>query len=141
MPMSIKHGGVWKEAEVHVKHSGVWKRAEVWVKQSGIWKLSAAVVSHVMSPATESIVGFGSSGSIPVSSVVTGGTVSSRSWGLVSSDGGSWAFSSNTANVNILISDVPASTTVTATIYCDAVVSGVTYRATGTYSFTNTSFE
>ncbi len=50
MPMSIKHSGVWKEAEVHVKHQGIWKRAEVWVKQSGVWKMVSAVDTAVFTP-------------------------------------------------------------------------------------------
>lgn len=141
MTFHIKQAGSWKEAEVHVKHAGVWKRAEVWVKQSGIWKLAAAVASHVLSPATQSKSSAAASSFFAVSSQVTGGTVTSRSWGLVSSDGGTWSFSAPTgANTNINVAAVPGGTTVTATVYCDAVVGGVTYRATGTYSFTNTSF-
>lgn len=141
MPMSIKHSGVWKEAEVHVKHSGIWKRAEVWVKQSGIWKLAAEVVSHLLSPATQSKSGTAASSFFAVSSQVTGGTVTSRSWGLVSATDGSWTFSAPTsANTNINVSAVPGTTTATAEVYCDAVVNGVTYRATGIYNYTNTSF-
>lgn len=144
MPISIKQAGVWKEAEVHVKHQGIWKRAEVWVKQSGIWKLAgevAAAIVHVLSPETQNKSGTTGASFFAVSSQVTGGTPTSRSWGLVSASSGSWSFSAPTsANTNINVSGVPAADTATAVVYCDAVVNGVTYRATGTYNYTNTSF-
>ena len=144
MPMSIKHSGVWKEAEVHVKHSGVWKRAEVWVKQSGIWKLAgevAAAIVHVLSPSVQNKSSTTGASFFAVSSQVTGGTPTSYSWGFVSTTDGAWAISAPTsANTNINVSAVPGTTTATAEVYCDAVVDGVTYRATGIYNYTNTSF-
>lgn len=144
MPISVKQAGTWKEAEVHVKHSGVWKRAEVWVKQSGAWKLAgeiAAAIVHTLSPSIQNKSSTTGADSFAVSSSVTGGTPSSYSWGFESTVEGTWAISAPTsANTNINVSAVPGTTTATAVVYCDAVVGGVTYRATGTYNYTNTSF-
>lgn len=140
MPLSIKQGGVWKEAEVHVKHGGVWKRAEVWVKQSGVWKQAASTepVVHTISPSTQSKSGRTANNLFPFTSVVTGGTPTSYSWGILSSSLGNFSVSSTTANATVNVNSVVVNTTANATIYCDVVVNGVTYRATATCSHTRT---
>lgn len=108
---------------------------------SNLYGKSMVTVSHLITPSTQNKIGVTSSSFFALSSGVSGGTVTSRSWGFLSISDGSWAFTNPTgANTNINVSAVPGTTTATAEVYCDAVVGGVTYRATGTYNYTNTSF-
>jgi len=140
MPTHVKHGGTWKDGEIYAKQGGAWKRGELWVKQGGTWKLGDEVVVHTLSPANSVASGASADYNLNILSSVTGGTVSSRTWGLLSPFGGVWAISGSGSSVNLAISSAESLTEATVTIYCDAVVDGITYRATTLVTYTNTSF-
>lgn len=140
MTFHIKHSGAWKEAEVHIKHSGSWKRAEVFVKQGGVWKQAALTVVHELSPQGASASGGSPDYSIQLQSSVTGGTPSSRTWGILSSTSGFWTISGSGSVVDLNVTGAEPLNEAIVTVYCDAVVGGTTYRAVTTFSYQNTSF-
>jgi hypothetical protein len=57
MPLSVKHGGVFKDGDVWVRQGGTWKRGELWVRQGGTWKLGDAVLSYSPAAGTHSASG------------------------------------------------------------------------------------
>jgi hypothetical protein len=144
MTLHIKHAGVWKEPEVHVKHAGVWKRAEVFVKKAGAWVQVAFTIAHSLSPTskTESTTSNPRTLAGSVISTVTGGTVTSRTWGFTGQAGGTWtiATGAGTGSVTIRCAASAESLPSTASLYCDAVVGGVTYRKSIPVSYTWQSF-
>jgi len=140
MPTHVKHGGTWKDGEIYAKHGGAWKRGELWVKQAGTWKLGDEVVVHVLSPANSVASAANPDYSVGILSSLTGGTVTSRTWGLISPFGGSWSISGSGSSVTLNINLAEPFTEASVTIYCDAVVDGITYRAQTLATYTNTSF-
>lgn len=139
MTFHVKQDGVWKEPEVHVKHEGAWKRAEVWTKVDGVWKQAAQTVVHIVYPVDPSSSGEADFYSVMLTSDVTGGSPSSRTWGILSDFGGFWTISPSGANATVNVSDVGSISSASATIYCDAVVGGVTFRSQTTITYQRTA--
>lgn len=54
MPLSVRQGGTWKEAQVWVRQGGTWKQADVHVREGGTWKLASASVTYTPVPGTYS---------------------------------------------------------------------------------------
>lgn len=67
--------------------------------------------------------------------------ITSYSWGVASSSGGTFSVASGqgTATATFQVTSVASDSTATATVYCDMVISGTTYRGYATLSHTNSS--
>ena len=101
-------------------------------------KLVPAITVSI-APASQSLSGSVSSQTFNNEVItVTGGTPSSYTWGFISPTGGSWTINSGqgTASAAARVTTVVAGEVADATLYCDVVINGVTYRRTAqlTYS-------
>lgn len=143
MAFKVKSGGSWATATPWVKHAGTWKKPKVFVKQGGVWKtVHAGVITVALSPVSQDLSGSASSRTFSTTTAsATGGTPSSYTWGILNASGGTWAFASQSgATATPQVSNVPTSSFASATVYCDMVIDGTTYRATADLSYSTGGF-
>lgn len=142
MTLHVRDGGVWKQAVPYVRDGGVWKPAQLYVRDAGVWKLVAGgptgPVSVSINPTSGNAIGDTAGNTFPACTVtVTGGAASSYTWGFTSIAGGAWTVNSGqgTATAAPRVASVNFGSSVTATFYCDVVVSGMTYRVTAPHEY------
>lgn len=138
MTFNIRDGGTWKTASPYVRDGGVWKQPEVYVRDGGTWKLVHSPVSVSVSPSSRSWSAFADNYTFPACTVsVSGGTATSYTWGFTDQFGGTWAISSGQNTVSAAARVTAVSSMATATLYCDVVVNGQTYRVNVPHDYSN----
>jgi hypothetical protein len=111
---------------------------------SGLVTIDPGVVPTVtLSPASQfTSTSLSSSTFNATTASVQNGTPSSYSWGFTNASGGTCSIvgGQGTASATPQVSGVWANTVASATLYCDVVIGGTTYRGTAPLSHSNEPF-